>query len=99
MDAQVLADELGEPESGLFVVHYGVGPAFVAGRLQVREIPAVSFCSHLRGDVFEAVLKPKSGGAWLHRGYAQWLNRTLVSKILVSRIFDMKNQRHNAEAI
>jgi hypothetical protein len=62
MNAQVLANELRQPEGGLLVVHFSVGLALVAGRLQVRQVPAVSFCSHLGDVLMEAVLKVEGCG-------------------------------------
>ena len=46
----------------MLIVHLGVGLTFVAGRLQVRQIPAVSFCSHLGDVLMEAVLKVEGCG-------------------------------------
>lgn len=62
MNAQVLANELRQPEGGLLVVHFSVGLTLVAGRLQVRQVPAVSFCRHLGGLLVEAVLKVEGCG-------------------------------------
>lgn len=46
----------------MLVIHLGVGLALVAGRLQVRQVPAVSFCSHLGDVLMEAVPKVEGCG-------------------------------------
>lgn len=69
MNAQILANELREPECSWFVVHPDVVAAVVVVVvvaflcLQIWEIPAVSFRRHVRDNVLGGcALADKSGG-------------------------------------